>query len=151
MAKTTTFFLVVHNGNNIKLRMMTSVSYSFLPLVLAITFVGIAKAVNLRSSMIGVNTKESTMPDRDLVMKATIECNDIRDEPYRGRLTLQYEYRVDTFNAILLDVAAIEDALVQAVVAYLDACDDRDRPMYAVEMANSHTVSATGEFFAMII
>lgn len=119
---------------------------SILPLFLALAFVGIAKAASLRFTTARNSNVLSSSLARDLVTKTTIECSEIRDEPYRGRLTLQYEYRVDTFQSVLLDVSAIEDALVQAVVAYLDTCDDRDRPMYAVEMADSHKVSTKGAF-----
>lgn len=71
----------------------------------------------------------------------------LHDTSYKGRLTLTYKYRVDTFQGVLLDVPAIEDALVQAVVAWLDTCDYRDRPMYAVELTESHAVSTdSGEF-----
>jgi len=98
------------------------------------------KAAHLRSPA------ENTRARELVATKTTIECSKIRQDPYKGRLTLKYEYRVDTFQGVLLDVPAIEDALVQAVVAYLDTCDEYlDSPMYAVELTDSHAVSAKGK------
>ena len=77
-------------------------------------------------------------------MVTTIECSKIRDEPYKGRLTLNYKYRVDTFPGVLLDVPAIEEALAQAVAAWLNTCDKQDRPHYAIELADSHALSPNG-------
>lgn len=76
----------------------------------------------------------------------TTECSNIHDTPYKGKLTLNYEYQVDTYPDVLLDLPAVADALVQAVVAYLATCDDRDRPMYAVEDGNLHVLSSEGTF-----
>ena len=82
---------------------------------------------------------------QDHLTVTTTECANLHDTPYKGKLTLNYKYSVETFQGVLLDVPAIEDALVQAVVSYLDMCDYRDRPMYAVELANSHAVSSEGK------
>lgn len=98
----------------------------------------VASAGKLRSSTIN----SRALSEINVQTVTTMECSQIHDEPYVGKLTLKYEYRVDTFPGDLLDVPAIEDALVQAVAAWLDTCDDQDRPHYAVELTNSHAVSS---------
>lgn len=121
--------------------MMIRASCLILLLVFAIMDISVVHADYLRSSAQNTRILEQT----DLLTVTTIECGMIHESPYRGKLTLNYEYQVDTFQDVLLDIPAIEDALVQAVVAYLNMCDYKDRPMYAVQLTDSHAVSSDGK------
>lgn len=113
-------------------------------LILWVTMIVAANARHLRSSTTTSASAPPLQPDFQTV--TTIECGQLHDEPYKGRLTLQYKYRVDTFSGVLLDVPAIEDALVQAVAAWLNTCDHKDRPHFAVELTDSHEVSFKGKY-----
>jgi hypothetical protein len=76
----------------------------------------------------------------------TSDCGNIHQEPFKGMLILTYEYMVDTVQGSALDVAAIEKALVQAVVSSLSICDSYDRPMYAIQLTTaSHKIASQGE------
>jgi hypothetical protein len=117
------------------------IGISPLPSILSLVVVSTVKAGNLRSSIMN-NMKTTLERPRDLqTVVTTIECSKIRDEPYKGSLTLNYKYRVETFPNGLLDLPAVEEALVQAVAARLDTCDEIDRPRYAIaELNDSHTL-----------
>jgi hypothetical protein len=117
--------------------------YSFVLVFMAT--VGYGQCAHLRAA--GAKSMELS---RERVLFKTIttsECGNIHQEPFKGMLTLNYEYIVDTVQGAALDVAAIEMALVQAVVSSLSACDSYDRPMYAVQLTTaSHKISPQGEF-----
>jgi hypothetical protein len=84
------------------------IGISPLPSILSLVVVSTVKAGNLRSSIMN-NMKTTLERPRDLqTVVTTIECSKIRDEPYKGSLTLNYKYRVDTFPNGLLDLPAVE-------------------------------------------
>ena len=122
----------------------TSTLFFFI-LVLVVVSTCNVHAGNLRWSI--TNIKKTTLErHRDLQnVVTTIECSNIRDEPYKGRLTLNYKYRVDTFPGVLLDAPEITKALAEAVAAWLDTCDEQERPHYAIELTDSHAVSPSGK------
>lgn len=116
--------------------------YSFL-LVVMVT-VSYGQSAHLRAA--GAKSMELS---RERVLFKTIttsDCGNIHQEPFKGMLTLTYEYMVDTVQGSALDVAAIEKALVQAVVSSLSVCDSYDRPMYAIQLTTaSHKIAPQGE------
>jgi hypothetical protein len=109
-----------------------------------VTAVRYGQCAHLRAS--GASTMAFSR-ERDLFKTVTTsDCGNIHQEPYQGKLTLTYEYIVETVQGGELDVAAIENALVQAIVSSLSACDYYlNRPMYAIELTASHQVASQGE------
>jgi hypothetical protein len=113
-------------------------------LLILVEAVGYGQGAHLRAS--GAITM-ALSSERDLFKTVTMsDCGNIRQEPFQGKLTLTYEYIVETVQGGSLDVAAIENALALAVISSLSACDYYlDRPMYAIELTASHQVAPQGE------
>ena len=116
-------------------------------LLLLLTNIALVQCVHLRVR--NETTSWTTEHGRDLASAGetmtTSACGNIRGEPYKGMLTLSYEYLVEIRSEGSLDVAAIEKALVQAVVSSLYLCDTLDRPLFAVDLSASHNVATQGK------
>ena len=107
--------------------------------------VGYGQCAHLRAS--SANAMKLSSKRELFKTVTTSDCENVHQDPFQGKLTLTYEYIVETVQGGALDVAAIENALVQAVISSLSACDYYlDRPMYAVELTASHKVASQGEF-----
>ena len=92
----------------------------------------------------------------------TTKCVNIRKNPYRAKLELVYDYRVDYSpngvsvntghndsgrgNDQELNILGVENAIAYRIAASLDTCDPTDQsPLYAVELASRHRVFKDGE------
>jgi len=90
----------------------------------------------------------------------TTKCLNTRARaPYRAKLELVYDYRVDYRVSVNtshndsgwgndqeLDLLGVENAIAYRIASALDACDTTDQsPLYAVELASRHRVFKDGE------
>ena len=85
------------------------------------------------------------------VTVSTTNCLNIRDDPYKARLELIYDYHVE-YSVIDNvdddkgpDVIGVGNALSFAVAAALDTCSSDGSPLYAVELVSRHEVLNDGE------
>jgi len=77
----------------------------------------------------------------------TTACNNIRFDSFQARLDLFYFYFIEYRDmSIDLDLNGIENALAISIASALDECDDRNRPVYALEISSRHMFSEGGKF-----
>ena len=87
----------------------------------------------------------------------TTNCVNTRNEPYKARLELVYDYLVEySDHGIVsggnnrdendgLDLIGVENAVAYGLASALDTCNVGGSPLYAVELASRHHVFKDGE------
>ena len=76
----------------------------------------------------------------------TTACNNIRFDGFQARLDMFYFYFVEYKDTnVELDLVGIENALAISIASALDDCDERNRPVYALEISSRHILSEGGK------
>lgn len=88
---------------------------------------------------------QSAMRALEATIATTFSCREIRVEPFRAKLELEYYYLVEFLGDGPHSLAGVQTALQHAVVGALSGCDEADRPMFAVSLGPSHFFAADGK------